>query len=450
MESEIRYDVIVAGGGLAGAAAAISAARLDVSTLLVERYGFLGGMGTAGLVNPFMSSSSSTGEPLIGGVYQEICARMRSMDAMLGRAFEPEALKFVLQEMVIEAGAHLLLHSHVTGTFMAENLVVGLEVNKKSGSSAFNSSIVVDATGDADVSALAGAPYESGDACTGMAQAMTLMFTVGGVDVRSALLHAMDHPDDMRFPKPASESAVDAMLKGAIGVAGFYGSVELARRAGEFPLQQDMVFFITLPTPGQVVVNTTHITGMDGTLSEDLTRAEIEGRRQTFALMKFMKKHLPGFQNAYLLQTAAQVGVRESRRIKGDYTFSVDDVRNGSRFDDCIMRSAYPVDIHSSAGKGYSRDEDRMPAVGPPAGSWYEVPYRSLLPLDVEALLVAGRCISATHEGQGAVRIMPNCIALGQAAGTSAAICVQNGTTPRNVDVNELRRVLIENGAIIR
>jgi hypothetical protein len=133
----------------------------------------------------------------------------------------------------------------------------------------------------------------------------------------------------------------------------------------------------------------------------------------------------------------------------GEYVFSVDDVRNGARFDDCILRSAYPVDIHSSAGKGYSRDEDHLPPMIPPAGSWYEIPYRCIVPLNVDGLLVAGRCVSASHQGQGAVRIMPNCIALGQAAGVAASLAVKTGTSPRNIEIGALRRMLLDAGAII-
>lgn len=449
MKSNHQYDVIVAGGGLAGVAASVSAARQGMKTLLVERYGFLGGMGTAGLVNPFMSSNTSTGVPLVGGIYTEICDRMRAIDGMLDRAFDPEAMKYVLQEMVVESGVEILFHSCVTDVVMSGNRITGLQLTCKSGRLAVTAQVVIDATGDADAAAFAGVPYEFGNPAIGMSQAMTLMFTVGGVNLRESLLYAMRNPDEMRFPKPADESAVDKMLKGAIGVAGFYKEVEFAKRVGEFPLEQDMVFFISLPHSGQVVVNTTHIGGIDGTRSEDLTKAEIEGRRQVFALMKFMVRYLPGFEDAYLMQTAAQIGVRESRRIVGEYIFTVDDVKNGTRFEDCVLRSAYPVDIHSSVGKGYSRDEDPRPPLIPPAGSWYEVPYRCLVPMKVDGLLVAGRCASASHEGHSAVRIMPNCIALGQAAGTAAALSVKSGMMPRHVDVSNLRSVLLDSGAII-
>jgi hypothetical protein len=224
-------------------------------------------------------------------------------------------MKYVLQEMVVESGAELLLHSFTTGVMQSDNRISGLEIACKSALTKAIADVVIDATGDADVASFAGAPYEFGNPELNMAQAMTLMFTVGGVNLHDSLMYAMKNPDEMRFPKPVDELDVSRMMKGAIGIAGYYKEVEAAKRAGEFPLEQDMVFFITLPRSGQVVVNTTHICGFDGSKSEDLTKAEIEGRRQAFALMKFMTKYLPGFEHAYLMQTASQVGVRESRRI---------------------------------------------------------------------------------------------------------------------------------------
>jgi len=444
-----RYDVTVAGGGAAGIAAAVSSARLGAKTLLIERYGFLGGLGTAGLVNPFMSSYTSKGKPLIGGFFADICARMNDVGGMRGRAFDPEAMKFAAQEMLLEAGADLLLHSWVTGARVAGRDAVGVEATTKSGIREIEARITVDATGDADVAAMAGAPFEMGNPEDGLTQAMTLMFTIGGVDIKRSLVYAKENPDEMRFPKPATDEDIERLLQSAVGIAGFYREVEEARSKGEFPLPQDLVFFISLPTPGQVVVNTTHVGGFDGTSSEDLTQAEIEGRRQAMALMSFFRKYVPGFEQAYLLQTAAQIGVRETRRIIGEHVFTGEDVVAGRKFPDAIMRSAYPVDIHRPVGAGYSRQDNGKPASAPPPGDWYEVPYRCLVPLEVENLLVAGRCVSATHEGQGAVRIMPNCMALGQAAGTAAALCVRESVTPRDLDSRLLRKHLLDQGAII-
>lgn len=448
VNSERSYDVLVAGGGVAGVAAAVSAARQGARTLLVEIYGFLGGMATAGLVNPFMSSFTSTGQPLVGGFFSEICARMKDLGGVFGRAFDPEAMKYAAQEMILESGGELLLHTSISGARMKGSDIIGIEALTKNGMREIDARVVVDATGDGDVAAMAGAPVEMGGP-DGLTQAMTLMFTVGGVEMRKCLEYALKHPDQMRFPKPSSTDAVQQLLKGAVGVAGFYREVDEAREKGEFPLPQEMVFFISMPTPGQVVVNTTHIGGVNGTDSWDLTKAEIECRRQAMALMSFFKKYVPGFENSYLLQTGPQIGVRETRRVIGEHVFNVDDVSEGRKYPDVIMRSAYPVDIHSPVGRGYVRKDDGKPGIGPPPGDWYEVPYRCLVPLTVEQLLVAGRCVSSTHEGQAAMRIMPNCMALGQAAGTAAALCVDQGVAPRALSVDLLRSALLRQGAII-
>ncbi len=449
VQSNCSYDVLVAGGGVAGVAAAVSSARLGAKTLLVERYGFLGGSATAGLVNPFMSSSTSTGEPLVGGFFSEICDRVREMGGLHGRSFDSEAMKFAAQEILLESGASLLLHTWITGARVRDSVVFGVEALTKGGSKDIDARVVVDATGDGDVAAMAGASFEIGSQAHGMTQAMTLMFTIGGVDLRKALTYAKDHPDQMRFPKPSTDKAVEQLLQSAVGVAGYYKEVEEARSKGEFPLPQDMVFFIALPRPGEVVVNTTHVGGVCGIDSEDLTSAEVTGRRQAMALMRFFRKYVPGFEDSYLLQTAAQVGVRETRRITGEYVFDSDAVADGQKFPDAVLQSAYPVDIHSPVGKGYSREDDDKSPTAPPPGDWYEVPYRCLVPVQVDNLLVAGRCISATHEGQAAVRIMPNCMALGQAAGTAAALCVTKDVTPRRLDVDLLRKALLDQGAIV-
>lgn len=449
LSADHSYDVLVAGGGVAGVAAAVSAARQGARTLLVERYGFLGGLATAGLVNPFMSSHTSTGEPLVGGFFREMCARMKDMGGLFGRAFDPEAMKYAAQEMVLEAGGQLLYHTWITDVRKRGAEVIGVDAVTKSGTEHIAAKVIVDATGDGDLAAMAGAPFEMGNPQHGLTQAMTLMFTVGGVELRPALEYALRHPDQMRFPKPATPEDVDRMLQGAVGVAGFYKEVDEARDKGEFPVPQEMVFFIAMPTPGQVVVNTTHIGGLDGTDSWDLTKAEIEGRRQAMSLMDFFKKYVPGFEKSYLIQTAPQMGIRETRRIIGEHVFNVDDVAQGRKYEDVVMRSAYAVDIHSPVGRGYVRKDDGKPGIGPARGDWYEVPYRCLVPLGVDQLLVAGRCISSTHEGQAAMRIMPNCMALGQAAGTAAALCVETGASPRSLDPVRLRRVLLEQGAII-
>ena len=444
-----RYDVVVAGGGVAGIAAARSAARLGAATALVERYGFLGGLATAGLVNPFMSHTSATGLPLVGGVFDELRDRLATMGGLLGSAFDSEILKFVAQEMVLDAGVELRLHAFVADAKRNGEDIERLILQTKSGRSEIGAAVFVDATGDGDAAAAAGAPFQKGRPEDGLPQAMTLMFDVGGVDLRTALEWVKERPDQFAFPKLNPDCPVDRLLDTVVSVAGYFDLVSQAKEKGELSLPGDMVFYISRPRQGEVTFNATHVGMVDGTKSEDLTRAEIEGRRQMMSVVRFLKERVPGFSSSYLLRSAVQVGVRETRRITGEYILTVDDIAAGRKFADAIARLAYPVDIHAPTGEGYTRGQEPTRMIGPPKGDWYEIPYRCLLPLGLSNLLVAGRCVSATHEGQAAIRVMPCCIAMGQAAGTAAAMAARAGISPKALDIGALLAALRENGALV-
>lgn len=448
MTDTTSHNVIVAGGGIAGEAAAVSSARLGASTLLVERYGFLGGLATAGLVSPFMTHRSSTGEPLIGGIFDEIRARLSDLGGIAGGTFDSEAMKLALQEMALDAGVELLLHSWISGVSMDGRSITGIRVANKSGERVYLAERIVDATGDGDVAAAAGASYEIGGP-DGLPQSMTMMLDVGGVDLARALAYVRDHPDQMRFPKFPPDANLEELAGDVVSVAGYYDLVAQAKERGEYPIPGDLIFFISRPRRGEVVFNTTHVGGVIGTSAEDLSRAEIEGRRQSAALVKFVQSHIPGFEDAYLLRTATQIGVRETRRITGDYIFGVEDIACARKFDDAIARLAYPVDVHAGKGDGYTREEERTGPIAPPPGDWYEIPYRCLLPVGLENLLVAGRCVSSTQEGHGAIRIMPCCAAMGQAAGAAAALSVRENVTPRALSTERLLTALREHGALV-
>ncbi len=442
------FDVLVAGGGIAGVAAAVAAARLDARALLVERYGFLGGLATAGLVNPFMSHYTSDRTPLIAGFFDELRDRLTSLGGLMQGSFDPEAMKFALQELAIESGVTLLLHSLVTGVELRDGGVSGAKITNKSGERLYCAKRFIDATGDGDLAAAAGAAFETGGK-DGLPQAMTLMLDVAGVDLTRAMTYVRENPDQMRFPKLPPETDIEQTLQSTIAVAGYYDLVTRARENGDYPLPGDLIFYISRPTPGEVVFNTTHVGEVDGTSAEDLTHAEIEGRRQAMALVGFVKKYVPGFENASLARTATQIGVRETRRVTGEYVFSARDVIDARKFPDAIARLAYPVDVHAGKGDGYTREEEHSGPVVPPPGDWYEVPYRCLVPLMVENLLTAGRCVSSTQEGHGAIRIMPCCAAMGQAAGAAAALSIKAGVTPRRLEIDTLARSLRDQGALV-
>lgn len=406
-------DVIVAGGGPGGLAAAVASARNGANTLLVERYGFLGGMATAGLVNPYMTYWAGE-EQIIHGIHQEIIDRLTELGAY-GKgsrtAFDPEAYKYVADRMCLEAGVRLLYHSFVTDVKKNDNYIEALEIAGKSGKRWARAKVFVDATGDADVAFMAGARCEQGREEDGLTQPCTLNFRVCNVDMQ-------------RIPDRAERDRLYSAAK--------------AEGRLDCPRENVLMFFTT--RDGEIHFNQTRINRIDGTSSEDLTAAEIEGRRQAWQFLEFLRRDVPGFEKAEMLVSGPQIGIRESRRVIGDYVLTGDDVLSGRKFPDVIARGSYSIDIHSPTGSG-----TLIRHLKP--GESYDIPYRCLVPKGVENLLTAGRPISATHEAHSSLRIMPICLAIGQAAGTAAALSIREGVSPRTLDVSLLQATLRAQGA---
>lgn len=444
-----RTEIVVIGGGMAGCAAALAAARKGRRVLLIEHLAFLGGWATAALVNPFMTHCTSDGKPLIGGLYDELRDRLRESGDLLVNSFDTEAMKFALQEMLLEAGVRLRFHTAFESARYTASRTIVVGTQSKSGSEEFECDRLIDCSGDGDAAVALGAKFETGDE-NGVPQAVTLMFDMGGVDLERTLTYVRDHPDQMLFPKLPPSADPAQMANGIVSVAGYYDLVSEARANGEYSAPGDLIFFIGRPRKGEVVFNTTHVGHVDGTNAEDLTRAEIEGRRQMMSVVAFAKKYVPGFENAFLLRSPEHIGVRETRRIVGDYVFSARDVIEARKFEDSICRLAYPVDVHSGKGDGYTKDEGSSSGPNNAApGDWYEIPYRCLLPTGLANVLVAGRCASSTQAGHGAIRIMPACIAMGQAAGTAAAMSLDAGVSVRDVSADALLSALREQGALV-
>ncbi len=411
-----EHDVIVAGGGTAGVAAAVAAARNGADTILIERYGFLGGTMTAGLVNPFMTFHAGK-EQIIKGIFQEIIDRLKDMDGYdeKTKAFDNEVMKIVLDQMIKETGVKLLLHTYIADALVTKgNAIRGVEAYNKSGRQAVLGRVIIDATGDGDVAVMAGAPYEKGREEDGLTQPMTLNFRMGGVDVE-------------RMP---SREKINKLF-------------EEAKAKGEIKIPRENVLYFLTTRKGEIHFNTTRIVKVDGTKADDLTYAEIEGRRQMVELIKFLKEKVSGFENAYLMMSAVQVGVRETRRIIGEYVLTGEDIVKARKFSDVIARGSYPIDIHSPTGEGTIIK--RLPP-----GESYDIPYRCIVPKKVENLLIAGRCISCTHEAQAAIRVIPIVVAIGQAAGTAAALAAKLHVSPREMDVSLLQETLKKQGAILR
>ena len=429
------YDVIVCGGGPAGVTAAIASARLGAKTLLVERYGFLGGMGTAGLVGPYMTYHAGD-EQIITGIFKELCDHMAAQGKMVYACFDAEAYKWAAQDLCLKAGVNLLFHSVLTQAGVYENKVISITTFSKSGYREDKAKTFVDATGDADLAFYSGVPFDFGREGDGMTQSMTLMFSVGGVDLDTVFDYMMENPEE--FLDWCSKDHFNFKKTRVMGSAGYFSVVKKAHEKGILPEHVRFLFFNTLPRKGEVLFNTTNVVSSNPLSVNDLTKAEIETRRQVRIVMELLKE-CPGFENAYLIQTAPQIGVRESRRIKGHYTFTGEDVLRGNKFDDVIARGSYGIDIHDPKG-----DETELEQLK--AGTSYDIPYRSLIPVNRDNLIVAGRCISADHKGQSAMRIQPICAAIGEAAGTAAAMAAGKDVSFTDLDILELQRQLVKQG----
>jgi hypothetical protein len=392
-----KYDVVVVGGGPGGVCAAVGAAKEGAEVLLIERYGFLGGMATAGLVNPFMPYAIG-GERLTSAVFNELLDRLEDAGALAagGTVFDDEWMKIILDRMVQEHSVDLLLHSTFAGVEMDGRRITRVQTMGKSGHTCAAATMFVDSTGDGDLATRAGAPVEIGRPKDGLCQPMTLCFRIGSV---------AGEPSARQLRKELTEIFL------------------AAKEAGEIDLPREDVLLFATMAPHIFHFNTTRVIKRDATSVLNMTAAELEGRRS------------PRFKDAYLIKTAAQIGVRESRRVMGEYVLTAGEVVEACKFADGIARSNYPIDIHNPTGEGTVIQR-------PPPGEFYEVPYRCLVPKGVENLLIGSRCISATHEAHASLRIMPVVAGIGEAAGIAATWAVREGILPREVDGARLKAAM--------
>lgn len=439
-----KYDVVVIGGGPSGIVAAISAARTGASTLLIERYGFLGGMSTSALVYPWFTFHDMLGNQVVRGVAQEIVDRLQAIGASPGHLrdtvgfvwsitpFEKEAYKQLVFEMMNESGVDLLLHSLVYSLDVEGKSISSVNTVGKYGNETISGKIFIDASGDADIAELAGAPTIKGRTSDGKVQAVTLIFRLGDVNIDEITKYIISHPEDFHYQTLIDE--LDHLPLTA--VSGFFSHWKKAPKS----IPRDRLLFFMGPKEGEVGVNTTRVIDVDPTNPHDLTRAEIEGRYQVWQLVQFMRNEIPGFKNCNLIETAPQIGVRESRRIVGQYTLTENDVLAGRRFDDVIARCGAPIDIHVPGSNGLQLTD---------VANAYDIPYRVLLPQNIKNLLVAGRAVSSTHEAFASLRVTAPAMALGQAAGTAAAIAVMNSLSVHKMDIEELQKQLLKAGAVL-
>ncbi len=430
--------MVVVGGGPAGVGAALQAARTGMQVLLLEQMNCLGGIATAGWhghICCYNSWREST-ERVVGGVCYELIDRLVNDGYgtydRTNLDFEVERLKFHLEKMAQETGnIKLLYYTQFSDVVMEGDQIRYVIFQNKTGRQAVRVRMVIDCTGDADVAASAGAPYEKGRPQDGAMQPMTLMFQMGG----------HEHEAFAAFRR-------EGYLK-KYGVDRNDADKEVwaeAQRNGDMePFQsKTMGWWWCATRPDQIGSNFTHIVGRDPTNAEDLTYATIEGRRQAYHSIDVFRKYLPGMENVWMSHTGALVGTRESRRIDGEYRITAQDLLDERSFDDSIGYGSFFIDIHNCTGAGMDAE-----TFYPRQGFKYQIPYRALLPKKVSNLAVAGRCISCDHVALGSLRLMPQCFIEGDAAGLSAAMALHEGKTLRTVEVGALQKRLRDVGAIV-
>lgn len=446
------YEVVVVGGGVSGAIAAIAAARSGASTLLIEEHGFLGGSLTSMGVGPMMSFHNAAGEQMVRGLPDELIGRLQRRGASPGHIadtttycstvtpFDAEELKIELETLLEEAGGEVLYHTQLATVFREGARIRSILVCNKAGLTEIRGRVFVDATGDADVASKAGVECQHGRMADAATQPMTMNLKLANVDVEAIRRYALENPEDFLWANGKDEGIRRLRFAPSISLSGFLSAWGKARENGEVDVPRDQVLFFETAVSGVVIVNTSRILGLNPTNPYDLSRAEKIGRRQCGQIFRFLREKCPGFSNAIRMDTAAKVGVRESRHVKGLYTLTADDLTSERDFEDCIACGGYPIDIHSPDGeKTHTTQASRSIS--------YQIPLRCLLVDDPENLVIVGRSISATHEAAAAVRVTPIAMAIGQAGGTIAAQALAYHDRPIDVPTPEVRQALQRAGA---
>jgi hypothetical protein len=437
-------DVLVIGGGPSGIMAALAAAEDGLNVMLIESRSFVGGNMTIGL--PILGFLGQKGNQIIKGLPQKLIDRLKAVQAssehrpcplhMSLTLVEPEAVKTVALDMLTEANVDVLFYAFCAGVVMEEDELKGVIIESKAGREVILAKTIIDCSGDADIAYRAGVPCEYGNEQGGV-QPPTLMFCLGGVDTEKLRTSVAEEP------RTYLTDFIPAEYFGQNNQFVLVGMRNLIKKAQEdgLNLNVERTILITGLRKGEVWVNMTRVNGVNGTDPGSLTHGEIEGRRQINGIQKYLIDYVPGFENAYFLKTAPFIGIRETRRIQGHYTMTREDIMTCRHFDDAIAVASYPLDIHHPQGGGCTLEW---------CGDCYDIPFRSLIPQHVKNLIVAGRCISTTHEAMSAIRVMAPCMAMGEAAGRAAKMAVTLGIQPADIDVKKLQQELLEKGAYLR
>ena len=411
-----EYDVVVAGSGPAGMAAAIMAGRQGVKTLIVESMGRLGGISTAGMMSHF---TGNVGNKLYHEVLEKAAQKNYFNNGEKTVTIDPELLTLTYIEMLEDAGVDILLYTTVCDVIMEGKTLKGIICHNKDGFCALYSKVVVDATGDGDVAYKSGVPYILGRESDGKMQPATLMFKVGGVNMEKAVF-------------PGSFETLVETDKGELQA--------LAREHLPSPAGHVLLYPSTIP--GIVTCNMTNVTGIDGTSAESITKAEVVCRKQMPEIVKFLREFAPGYENCYIVGSASLMGIRETRHFEGIKTITEEEIAQAVWHDDYVVYDAYfNFDVHNITGSGLDETGCQKNFT---QTRGYTIPYGCLVPKEVDGLLLSGRNISGTHMAHSNFRAMPICMGMGEAAGAAAALSIKKDKKVRDVEVNDIQKVIEE------
>lgn len=442
---EYKYDVAVMGGGPSGVCAAIAAARSGAKTLIVEQYGVLGGMSTMGLVAPWMTFHDKNGTQVVKGMAQEIVDRLHECGMSPGHVrdtmgetwsvtpIDNEGLKYVLAKMCKAAGVDILFHTFAFACECDNRKIRTIRAANKSGEIEIHASVFIDGSGDGDILARSGCAYALGREEDHLMMPCTTNFSMEHVDFEKVRAFMLAHPEDFH------DKTIFSLLEGGAlpySISGFFNEWKRGCREMGLDIQRERILFFRGVRDDVATVNTTRLCMVDSTDADSMSAAETILREQVYAVAELLKKYVPGFENARLYAIAPVVGIREGRRLLGEYVITGDDLRSERRFDDEVAVYGYPIDQHQPDGAGFVQK-----TVGA-----YGIPYRCLVPKELDNLLVTGRCISCDREAQSSLRTTPGVMAIGEAAGAAAAMLARDHIPAMQLDTAALKQVLTERG----